>query len=286
MPRVILHIGQMKTGSTAIQVTLRKAQDRLKDSGILYPEIGYARHCHHALVPLFVDPDGVNQFIVNRMGFDRRAIRELARKEWSEVLDAATDPGISTVVLSSEAMFRRLSESEASRLVAALGELGGDVRVLTYVRNPATHYLSRVQQFLKVRAPLLQPSENQFLAPLDSYSKAFGPALECRVFDRSLLDGGDVVQDFLEWSGLEIEGGLDIIPDVNASVSAEAMSVLNRLGQPDAYPSSQAAAERQKHLLKLVEAADRALSSPTKDAVPWRGVAGADRHRGVRRGPA
>jgi hypothetical protein len=71
-----------------------------------------------------------------------------------------------------------------------------------------------------------------------------------------------VVDDFLDWSNLEID-----LPNsgrlANESISAEGMAVLHRLGLPDT-PTIAADAAYQKRLLEEVRAADIALPGATR----------------------
>lgn len=48
--RLVLHIGNHKTGSTAIQTALSNSYKHLVSNGILYPKAGRARNAHHNLV--------------------------------------------------------------------------------------------------------------------------------------------------------------------------------------------------------------------------------------------
>ena len=49
MPRLFLHIGTHKTGSTAQQQLLHQHRGALAAEGILYPETGLQKHAHHGL---------------------------------------------------------------------------------------------------------------------------------------------------------------------------------------------------------------------------------------------
>jgi hypothetical protein len=49
MPRLYLHIGTHKTGSTAIQQLLWKHRQALATAGLLYPDVGVRRDAHHEI---------------------------------------------------------------------------------------------------------------------------------------------------------------------------------------------------------------------------------------------
>jgi hypothetical protein len=72
------------------------------------------------------------------------------------------------------------------------------VRVIVYVREPASLDLSLVQQNLKADCRLADPFSWRYpyLDYLDAWDRVFRGRLEVRAFDRLALAGGSVVSDF------------------------------------------------------------------------------------------
>jgi len=61
--RLILHIGNHKTGSTAIQTALSNNTEILKQEGVLYPKTGVVKNAHH-IIPLSLRGESVPGFDV------------------------------------------------------------------------------------------------------------------------------------------------------------------------------------------------------------------------------
>jgi len=47
--RITVHIGSTKTGSSALQMHLYKAREKLEDAGVCYPDFGVKSNAHHVL---------------------------------------------------------------------------------------------------------------------------------------------------------------------------------------------------------------------------------------------
>lgn len=62
MPDVVLHIGQPKTGTTTFQNLLARNRDRLRESGILYPDLGQANQWLAMGEVLLKDPEAQLRF--------------------------------------------------------------------------------------------------------------------------------------------------------------------------------------------------------------------------------
>jgi len=66
--RLVLHIGSHKTGSTAIQRSLRDATDLLLERGILYPRTGRSGVGHAQLANELVNTSGPLTAIPSHLG--------------------------------------------------------------------------------------------------------------------------------------------------------------------------------------------------------------------------
>ena len=227
-PRLILHLGQHKTGSKALQSSLAVHADRLQARGVLYPRLAPAGRASHAQAVshhrLFV---AVRHAAMRAHGDAAAADRFRSAEGCDEghspeesfaQLDAARRrAGATALLLSAEDLFDLHTCHEltfapayaahAARLLAALaGTHGYATRLIVYVRRQdhllAAHYAQFVKgapegdldfaTFAERFAPRLRTSER-----LQPWVDAFGAAaIVLRPYEREQLPGG-IVPDFL-----------------------------------------------------------------------------------------
>jgi hypothetical protein len=140
------------------------------------------------------------------------------------------------VIVSDEYLFQ-LDGETVSRVAAFLASTGhGDVRVIVYLREPSSLFLSLAQQRLKGDCRLADPFSwhYPYLAYLQAWEREFPGRLTVRSQDRSALTGSSVVTDFAAWvaEALALQrdalAGLDCGEDANQTLSADAMDLLWR----------------------------------------------------------
>ena len=95
VPRIVLHIGRQKTGTTSIQRFLAANEQVLADAGILYPKTGRLEGGHSAHHELAV--------ALNENESDGHSLQQLRKQLSTELLNSAAE----TIIFSSEA-FQRL----------------------------------------------------------------------------------------------------------------------------------------------------------------------------------
>ena len=260
--QTIVHIGQGKAGSTAIQHAFWNSRNFLADREILYPETLHIKYSHHYFSALHFDELERWPSVVNRMGYSVDRARAAAREEWSNLERQIATHRPSFLVLSTETLFSAYNEAEAARARAHLGSLKTDLRVCAYIRSPISRYLSLVQQNLKSCRDLVQPSASRTVDILRSNSDVFARPVEARIFSRSKLKDGDVVADFIDWTDLP----LDALPESserNSSMSAEAMAVLMQIA-PEVRPKDDAAVRENRFLRNALDVADQRLGGATR----------------------
>lgn len=188
MARVILHLGDHKTGTSSLQ---RLCAAGNTPPGVLYPQAGRANGAGHHNLAWAVGDDP--RFKPNKGGW---------REVWAEIADAAPE----TVLISSEAFeFKR-----PKRVFAALsdGLESGEHRVegVVYLRPHPGRLLSSFAERVKrgigpfdrtaYLAHALGGRRFRYAPRLDKWRRALAPGhMNVRIFSRERLRRGDVVDD-------------------------------------------------------------------------------------------
>ena len=203
---VVLHVGQHKTGSKALQVALSANRRFLVEHGVAYPLPwrvrwwGRPQERHHAALHRAV----------------RAATTPAGRTRLHALVRSLVSGRAGRVVLSAEDLFDMGTAHEIAgdlgRIAAATHALAGAfaavrarVRVIVYLRRADHAFAAHYAQFIKGTrdrhddlaafrahaAPRLQTA-----AILSAWEGAFGPgAITVRAYERAALPGG-IVPDF------------------------------------------------------------------------------------------
>lgn len=229
--KLILHAGAHKTGTTSIQAALVGAAETLQKYGILYPVLPDWEHNHTGLISgLAGSESNVGRLVrvkLQALGLSRE---DYYRKQIESIRLQVERGNPSVVILSSEAFFNT-EKYEVPRIVDDLGFGRQDVQVLVYLREPASHYLSLIQQKLKHSSTFKGPSSIKFWRTLSRYEDWFGGNMRVRPLE-ALNEG--VIADIADVLGLP-RTRLDQPERRNVSISAESMSVLQSFRQA-AFP--------------------------------------------------
>lgn len=229
--QLLLHIGTNKTGTTSIQETLHRAAEEGMLGDICYPQ--FKRRNHNYLAAVYKSVDRLPRNYRNR----REEIGPEAFKRSTEDFKDELFQSIKEnerTILSAEYL-SRFADNEVHALATDLAQLGIEkIGVVVYVRNPASHYLSNVQQTLKASSTFVSPA--LWKHPVHQMLRAWGTEFQeviVRPFERGRLVGGDAVRDFLNVASsffgineLDIPAATE-----NQSISAEGMIILQRYRQ-------------------------------------------------------
>lgn len=249
MPRLLLHIGSPKAGSSAIQASLASHQGRAMST---WPWSGRRWLC---LPP---NPDGrpypsgfiagaylpierLPRYLQLRQRADpSRFQRDVARYQAliRRRLQPRWRPAPAGAILSCEYLWR-LSADAIRRLRDDVASLGVEqVRVIAYVREPASLYSSALQQWARLSTDLSRFDPGQWRYELrqrlEAWAEVFAADLVVRPFEREQLHAGCVVQDLQRqattWLGQESWSlQLKAAEPINSSASAEAVFAMQEL---------------------------------------------------------
>lgn len=190
----IVHIGQPKAGSTAIQMGLWAERENLKAQGILVGpldrDLSLALH----------ETDVIKKIPMLRIKFGTMAAaRAHSEKQWENFSNTVRKIRPELTLLSSEHLM-----GVSGRLMERLQPLFDRISIVCYVRDPVSRYVSELDQSIRGGSifPNLDVSGKIIARAADfvrSYRTIAGAEnLTVRNFDRSNLKDGDVVTDFFE----------------------------------------------------------------------------------------
>lgn len=226
MPRLLLHIGTHKTGTTSIQRFCGANRDALRERGIWYPpaDLGkFASHyAHHRIAHAIAGRDDASD-ASDATDFFNRVRKQLKSDE--------------TCLISAEPMYRHMlpdpskdggqakltaeeRDARYTRYAAAVRDCIGDfdVTVMAMVRRQdlfleslyaeqvlSTGYSRSIERFAIEREPLLD-----YEARLAGWASVFGDEnISVRVFEPSAL-AAPIEQVFVDWLDVEWDDTLQI----------------------------------------------------------------------------
>ena len=235
-PKIVLHIGSCKTGSSSIQYFLRDHREQLADSGYLWPLTPGSRR-QHARLGLLIksDADLEGSPVWNRVRRSEPAtFRGNVRRELIQEID---ESGLSHVLLSDESLYHQPDVPALRRLRQFTDELAKSLRLVVYLRRQDDHLLSYYQQRVRngpevrrldqyAREDTSMPYD--YAARLRTWEHLLEPdEFVVRRFERESFVAGSLVQDFLQASDVDLRvEDLSQIPQHNESLDAESVEFL------------------------------------------------------------
>lgn len=195
-PKLILHIGHAKTGTTALQDFFLKKSAQLLKLGYLYPTKSSPNANHIVLPAGFVLGEGFRtpHYLTYQDNF-KRFERDFQRF-WKALTSDIQTHSPHTVILSSEWMFRDFSKISRIPLAEFLGQYFSSVKVVAYIRSPVPDYLSSLAQRIKTGYLIPNPAARKIRSIIEYYLEQFPNAVELHPFERQQLRGGDIRHDF------------------------------------------------------------------------------------------
>lgn len=196
--RAIIHVGPMKTGTTALQESLAAHRQELLAEGVLYPRGNDTanRTNHHPLAMCVLDVDRWRDRMWSGVQRDPTRMRRRAESYWAAVRREVERHRPDTIVLSSELFSWARSPREFERLRRHAAEIADELVLSLYIRDPADRWLSQFQQSARHSSAPMPLYSARFRPQIEAIRATFGSAPIVRAYDREQLIGGDIVQDF------------------------------------------------------------------------------------------
>lgn len=225
MPRLVLHAGLPKTGTTSIQRFLDENSGALSEQGIFYSPTPDrpGRRDHNFLA--MATWQQVQRIYADRYGTDIERLRSDSLAAWDDMLDRFRASGHETLLVSGEFFARSPVKPVIEFAKEALAEF--DITVVFYLRQPSAHYVSWLQQHIKGSNDLLPFGRRR--STWSKKLRLWGRVgdVEIREFNRASMVNGDVVDDFAALVGADVSL-LSRPANMNESISAEGMDLLVR----------------------------------------------------------
>jgi hypothetical protein len=271
--KTIIHIGIPKTGTSTLQHTLSASRDYLSSKKILYPRnpTGLADVNHKHFIVGLIDDEKLPRHLTRGKVID--TIHKEADSFWRSLRKQVRNESPDCLVLSTESLFRSFPQPKRKEFLARLRSLDAQATIVAYVRQPAAHFASALQQHLKashILKPLKVPS---YMSVLSKYFALVGKDnVNVSLFSRETLLRNDIISDFVERNlrshGVEV-GGLSKVDEVNVTVSIEAIDIVRDFRAtfeshlPDIFT-------KDSNLLRTeLEKLDRSIGSSKPKLLDW-----------------
>jgi len=219
-PRLIIHAGMHKTGSTSIQHWLRNAS--LDDAHYF----NWKQDNHSTLFTLLFEENPYEYFALKRRGFTAENYRHRRNKARRALIAEIEDTPVSTFIFSAERI-SSASDASVEKLHRFFSKHFQRIDVYAYVRQPTGFMTSMFQQHLKTwNSDLgfkhLWPA---YQRRFDRIDRVYGQSeVHLRLYEDLRNRQTDSVSDFLEWTGVSGEGEQAVRR--NTSMSSDAVALL------------------------------------------------------------
>lgn len=227
--KILLHMGQGKTGTTALQQSLHGSVEALRARGILYPRFGGKAIAHHLLMPLCGATTKLPLWTLNDLGGPEEALRK-ARDAWAATCDDIGSNAPDILILSSELLVGGTDRAEKARLFGALSSHSDDIQPILYVRHPVDFYRSALQEMLKAVSRPKPPVCLNLREKIEDIEAVFPRPPVLVAYDKSSLLQGDTISDFANRFLAPRIGASDLPSQrANPGLSSEALILMSQL---------------------------------------------------------
>jgi len=281
MPRLLLHIGHPKTGTTALQSVLSaNAETLLNTASILYPTKTEPAEFKHAFViPWLFQAD--NESIRRRSKASGNELKEISKQYWHSLATEVQQTNHNLSILSAEGFWsivRRAPEGQSTFFHKKLYEIANHVTVIAYLKSPAPYFLSKINQKLRNFRAVTLPRPNYLSGAIQDWENIGFDDYSWRIFDRTLLTNQDIVDDFcshyladsLNTTSLRREG----VEQANSSVSNEALVILEELTAAHPVLLEDVYDQRRYKIIEILKQSDRSIGGQSRPSLKESAAAG------------
>lgn len=259
--KILLHMGQGKTGTTALQRSLDTSRDCLRQQGILYPCFSPGLVAHHMLIALCESDDRIPPHVIEPFR-NVDVLRATAAAALYNLRLQVEREQPKVLVLSSETFIFGLRRPGKEKLARLLQPFSAEVLPVVYVREPGALYRSRLQERMRIAATTLPPGPQGVRDAIEDAEAVWGQIAVCP-FDPGTLAGGDILTDFASRFLSDLVDPNEMVAGAeNVSLSAEAILALSRfrrLVAPGRDWQRDPRSDRLLRRLQLLEKTDPAM---------------------------
>ncbi len=274
MPRLLLHIGHPKTGTTALQSVLSANTETLLNKGsILYPTKTEPKDFKHSFaIPWLFQAE--HESIRRRSRLSGDNLKEMSRKYWHSLAEEIQQTKHETTILSAEGFWniaREAPEGQARIVQSKLYELASHITIVAYLKSPTSYFLSKINQKIRNFKSVILPSRNYLSEAIRDWEEIGFDNYSWRIFDRSLLAGQDIAEDFCShYLPKSINANLltrDGVERANSSISNEALALLEKvmLDHPIVHQDTY---DRRRHqIIQILKQSDQEIGGISRPSL-------------------
>jgi len=244
-PRLVLHIGTEKTGTTSIQEFLRINAGPYLGKGVVVPT--YLGHSNHSLLPVIAYGDDRHDDLSLAYGLNDPQARTARREQTIQLLqESAAQHPDHTFVISSEHLQSRLTGAEEiDRLHHLLAPIFSSIQIVLYIRKPIDTAISSLSTGIKCgkTATRIPPPSDPYIEILclhrqtvERWAASFGiGTIRVRIFSRQHFVDGDLLKDFALISGIPFDQDLTMPPRTNEKLGFDGLRFLGAINDQIPY---------------------------------------------------